>query len=103
MIYEHRTYRVFAGKAPEFLKLYEGDGLPIITRYAKLVGCWTTESGTLNSIVFLWAYNDLGHRTEQRVKLGADADWLTFVPKILPYLEHQESFFLTPATFSPLE
>jgi hypothetical protein len=103
MIYEHRTYRVSAGKAAEFLRLYEGDGLHIITRYAKLAGCWTTESGTLNSIIFLWAYNDLGHRTEQRAKLGADTEWQAFVPKILPYLEYQESFFLTPAPFSPLE
>jgi len=103
MIYEPRTYRVSAGKASEFLKLYEGDGLHIITRYANLVGCWTTESGTLNSIVFLWAYGDLGHRTGQRAKLGADPDWQAFVPKILPYLEHQESFFLTTAPFSPLK
>ena len=102
MIYEHRTYRVSAGQAAEFLKLYEREGLHIITRYAMLVGCWTTESGTLNSVVFLWAYEDLGHRTDQRSKLGADPEWQAFVPKILPYLEHQESFFLTPAAFSPL-
>jgi hypothetical protein len=102
MIYEHRTYRVSAGKAAEFLKLYEAEGLQIITRFATLAGCWTTESGTLNSIVFLWAYDDLGHRTAQRAKLGSDPEWQAFVPKILPYLQHQESFFLTPASFSPL-
>jgi len=103
MIYEHRTYRVSAGKAPEFLKLYESEGLHIITRYAHLTGCWATESGTLNSVVFLWAYEDLGHRTEQRAKLAADPEWQAFVPRILPYLEHQESYFLNPAAFSPLK
>lgn len=102
MIYEHRTYRITPGKAAEFLKLYQADGLHIITRYATLIGCWTTDSGTLNAIVFLWGYNDYAHRTEQRAKLAADTEWQAFVPKILPYLEHQESAFLQPAAFSPL-
>ena len=102
MIYEKRTYRITAGKAPEFLKTYEAEGLEIITRYARLIGCWTTDSGPLNSVVFLWAYDDYAHRTAQRAKLGADPAWQAFVPKILPYLEYQESMFLLPTTFSPL-
>jgi hypothetical protein len=63
MIYEMRTYEVPPGKAPEFLKFYEQHGLAIISRYAKLAGCWTKESGTLNSVVFLWGYEDFGHRS----------------------------------------
>jgi hypothetical protein len=102
MIYEMRTYQVQPGKAGEFLKMYEADGLPIITRYAKLVGCWTKESGVLNSTVFLWAYDDLGHRARQRAQLAQDAEWAAFVPRMLPYLAHQESVFLAPAAFSPL-
>jgi hypothetical protein len=103
MIYEMRTYQVQAGKAGEFLKMYQADGLPLIGRYARLVGCWTKESGVLNSVVFLWAYDDLGHRTAQRAKLAQDVEWTTFVPRMLPYLVHQESVFLTPAGFSPLQ
>ena len=72
MIYEHRTYQVQAGKAGEFLKIYETEGLGIITRYARLIGCWTKESGVLNSVVFIWAYEDFAHRTAQRQKLAQD-------------------------------
>jgi hypothetical protein len=103
MIYEHRTYRVHPGKAGEFLALYQAEGLALISRYARLIGCWTTESGTLNSVLFIWAYDDFAHRTAQRAKLGADTEWKAFVPKMLPYLVHQESFFLVPAAFSPLK
>lgn len=102
MIYEQRTYRITAGKAPEFLRIYEAEGLEIITRYATLIGCWITDSGPLNSVEFIWAYDDYGHRSAQRAKLGADLAWQAFVPKILPYLDYQESIFLTPAAFSPL-
>lgn len=101
MIYEMRTYQVQAGKAPEFLKIYQDKGLHIITRYAKLIGCWTKESGVLNSVVFLWAYDDFAHRTAQRAKMAQDAEWAAFVPSILPYLVHQESVFLSPTAFSP--
>lgn len=103
MIFEHRTYRVQPGRAAEFLALYQAEGLPLISRYAQLIGCWTTESGTLNSVLFIWAYDDFAHRTVQRGKLAADAEWKAFVPKMLPYLVHQESAFLVPAAFSPLK
>jgi hypothetical protein len=103
MIFEMRTYQIHAGKAPEFLRIYQDNGLHIITRYAKLVGCWTKESGTLNSVVFVWAYDDFAHRTEQRGKLAQDKEWAAFTPTILPYLVHQESVFLTPAAFSPVK
>jgi hypothetical protein len=103
MIYEMRTYRLRPGTTAEFLKLYAERGLQIITRYAQLVGCWQTEAGTLNSVVYLWAYNDLGHRGEQRAKLARDPEWQAFVPQILPFLVHQENAFLQPAAFSPLK
>lgn len=103
MIYEMRTYQVQPGKAAEFLRMYQEQGLGIITRYATLVGCWTKESGVLNSVVFVWAYDDLGHRGSQRARLAQDAQWSAFVPSMLPYLVDQESVFLSPAAFSPLK
>lgn len=103
MIYEMRTYQVGPGKAGEFLQMYQERGLPLISRYAQLIGCWTKESGVLNSVVFLWAYEDLGHRTNQRAKMAADAEWTAFVPCMLPFLVHQESVFLTPTALSPLK
>ncbi len=103
MIFEMRTYEVQPGKALEFLAVYEENGLAIITKYARLIGCWQKESGTLNSIVFIWAYEDFAHRTAQRAKLGRDQAWRAFVPTILPYLVRQESVFLLPAAFSPVK
>jgi hypothetical protein len=101
MIYEHRTYRVAPGTLPEFMKIYDADVYPIISRYAKLVAAGATESGTLNSVVFVWAYDGFGERAEQRAKLANDPDWGPAVSKIIPFLVHQESFFMTPAAFAP--
>jgi hypothetical protein len=72
MIVEMRTYQVQPGKAAEFLRMYQDNGLQIITQYARLLGCWTKESGVLNSVVFLWAYDDMGHRSSQRATMAQD-------------------------------
>jgi hypothetical protein len=48
--FEQRTYQVHTGKAADFLKTYEANSLGIITRDARLIGCWTKESGVLNSV-----------------------------------------------------
>jgi len=37
VIYEMRTYQVQPGKAGEFLQMYQASGLPIISRYARLI------------------------------------------------------------------
>jgi hypothetical protein len=101
MLVEMRTYEITPGTAPEFMAIYEQEGLGIITQYATLKGCWLKESGTLNSIVFCWTYDDYAHRSAQRAKLAADARWQAFTPRILPYLVRQESVFLAPAPFCP--
>ena len=99
MIYEHRIYRVGPGQLPEFMKIYDEHVFPVIGRYAKLTGAWSTESGTLNSAVFIWAYDSFEHRTAQRARLAADPEWAPAVKRILPFLVHQESFFMNPAPF----
>ncbi len=103
MIYEMRTYRTQVHAVQKFLDVYRDVGIGIISRYATLVGCWHTESGDLNSIVFIWAYDDFNHRLAQRKKLWEDQEWLAFVPSIRQYMEQQESVFLLPAEFSPLK
>lgn len=102
MIYEMRTYRMKVHGGPPFLEVYASRGIHIISRYATLIGCWETESGPLNEVVFIWAYEDFNHRLEQRRKLWSDPDWLEFVPSIRQHMEHQKSVFLMPSSFSPL-
>ena len=50
MYYEMRTYTIQVGKVAEYLDHFEKVGLPIISKYAKLVGMWYTEHGELNQV-----------------------------------------------------
>ncbi len=102
MIVEQRTYRVAPGKVPEYLKLYEQEGLaiqrPILGR---LFGYFHTEIGPLNRVVHMWAYDSMDERDRRRAELQADPRWQAFVQKLRPLIETQENQILVPAPFSP--
>jgi hypothetical protein len=103
MYFEMRTYTLRPGKQKEYLRLFEEVALPIISRYAKLVGYWYTEIGELNQLVHLWAYESLDDRAQKRAALYQDPEWqANFLPKAGPMLERQETKILLPANFSPI-
>jgi hypothetical protein len=102
MIVEERIYSLQIGAVPEYLKLYEAEGLaiqrPILGR---MVGYFSTEIGALHQIVHMWAYRDLNERAERRARLTADERWKAYVKKTRPLQISQENRILVPAPFSP--
>ncbi|WP_243772219.1 NIPSNAP family protein [Burkholderia anthina] len=103
MLYELRTYTIAPGRTQEYIRHFEKEGLPIISRYATLIGWWHTEIGTLNQVVHIWAYESLDDRMKHRAALFEDPDWIEkFISKGSPMLINQESKILVPASFSPI-
>ena len=85
------------GTMQTYLKHFEENGLPVISRYATLVGWWYSEFGELNQVIHLWAYESLDERINKRAALYQDPDWLEgFVPIAFPMLEKMESKLLMP-------
>jgi hypothetical protein len=100
MFVEERIYTVQPGRAPDFLKLYEEEGMAIQARHLPaMVGYYTSEIGTLNLVVHLWAFEDLNQRVERRTRMIADPDWQNYLKKLMPLILHQESRILRPAPF----
>ena len=103
MIVEERIYTLVVGKAPEYLALYQAEGLaiqkPILGR---MLGYFSTEFGPLNQIVHLWAYENLADRARHRAELGAHTGWQAYVAKVRPLIVSQENKLLTPAPFAPI-
>ena len=102
MIVEERIYTLEVGTVPQYVRLYEQEGLaiqePIL---GHLVGYYWTELGPLNQIVHLWGYQDLEDRRERRGRLVADERWQAYVDKVRPFLITQENKILIPAPFAP--
>jgi hypothetical protein len=100
MIVEERIYTLHVGKVPEYLRLYEAEGLAVQTRIlGGLLGYYQVEFGPQNQIVHLWSYTDLADRQTRRQELLRDPDWQAYVPKIRPLVRHQENKLLLPAPF----
>lgn len=100
MLVEQRTYTTHPGKVPEYLALYEAEGLPIQRRIlGRLVGYYRGEIGALNQVVHLWAFTDLLEREQRRALMLADPDFQAYVHKMMPLLQAQESRILRPAPF----
>ena len=103
MIVEERIYTVQVGKVPEYLRIYEAEGLAVQTRHLpRMVGYFSTEAGPLNQIIHLWAYDSFEQRVERRAAMMADPEWQAYLAKIRPLIVSQETKLLIPAPFSPI-
>lgn len=103
MIVEMRTYTTHIGKVPEYVKLYQAEGLAIQSGHlGNLLGWFFTEIGPLNQIVHMWGYSDLNDRQKRRAEMMADPKWQDFMKKVQPLLVNMESKILNCAPFSPI-
>jgi hypothetical protein len=103
MIYEMRTYQLKVGVLQRYMEQFARVGLPIVSRYCTLVGYWSTESGRLNRVIHIWAFDSVEQRREARERWWADPEWLEgYLPLALPLVESQDSVLLSAAPFSPI-
>ncbi len=103
MVYEMRVYTLQPGKVAAFQELIEKEALPVISKYSKLVGWWSTDVGPLNEVVHIWAYEDPNHRERARRAQGEDPQLQAFRPKAQAMVVSQYNKILVPANFSPLK
>ncbi len=96
-----REYTLLAGKVPEYLKLYEREGLAIQREIlGHMVGYYATEVGpAVNQVVHLWAYESFEDREQRRARLAADPGWQSYVQKVRPMLVEQRNRIMKPAPF----
>jgi len=103
VIVEQRSYLLRPGKTGEFLSAVETLGLPLLKPIlGGLIGYFVSETGALNEVVHLWAYESLEERARRRKILTAHRDWPRFTAAVEPLLERMETRILVPAPFTPL-
>ena len=105
MLIDHRTYRIRPGTMQAHLDIYEQYGFAAQTRHiGKPVAYMFAESGELNTIVHLWAYENAGDREKKRAAMQADPEWQNYlkVNREAGYLENQVTKLMIPAKFAPI-
>jgi hypothetical protein len=104
MIVEMRTYIVKPGVVPEYLRVYEAEGLEIQKQIlGNLVGYFYTDIGPLNQIIHMWGYSDLADRAARRAELGKHPGWQALLGKLTSLILTQENKILFAAPFSPIK
>ena len=98
MIYELRTYTLVPGALPGYLQVAESVGWPARgQRYGRNLGYWSSQSGLLNQIWHLWAYESYAERTRLRGELANNPAWTAdYVPLVEPLIEREDLRLLNP-------
>jgi hypothetical protein len=103
MIYELRTYTCYPGTVSKVLEMWEKQGKEMLDIYFRMIGQWTSETGTANQIVTLWEFNDMNHRQEMREKLLKHPGFIEYLTECRKYYITQEAQFLTATPISPIK
>ena len=106
MIVDHRIYRIKPGMTQAHLDIYEKHGFATQTKHlGQPVAYMYGESGDVNTIVHLWAYEDVADRAKRRAAMWADPDWLVYVKKLNEsgYLTAQNTSLMIPAKFTTIK
>lgn len=101
MFFELRTYDLKPGKAPVYLEFFRTFGVSRVTRHLPMLGYWQVETGRLNRIEHLWAYESFAERDACRAGLVGETEWVRdFVPKAFVDVVAQENRILRLETSS---
>jgi hypothetical protein len=92
--------------APEYLRLVETEGVPVMTGAgAGFVSCWSTsaELGEEVSVKTIWSFADHAEWNVIRKNMVLDPRWYAYSEKIKPLRTGGTRRFFYPASFSPLQ
>ena len=106
MLVDHRNYRIKPGKVAAHLDLYEKHGFTAQTRHlGQPVAYMFSESGEINTLVHIWAYEDAADRAKRRAAMQADPEWQNYlrVSGEAGYLVDQRTMLMIPAKFAPIK
>lgn len=97
---EQRTYTLLPGRVPEYMALYQAQGLPVqLPILSRLLGYYSVEVGALNTVVHLWGFADHADREARRARLQASAPWRAYWAQARELIVAQQTVFLKPAPF----
>ena len=106
MLVDHRLYRIRPGAMAAYLDNYEKLGFVPQTRHlGQPVAYMFSESGEINTLVHIWAYDDAADRMKRRAAMQADPEWQVFARKNAESgnLVQQTTMLMTPAKFAPIK
>jgi hypothetical protein len=101
-----RTYRVRPGKLAQQLDLYGKHGLGPQTRHLGApLAYLQSESGDLNTLLHLWAFENAADRAQKRAVMMTDPEWQNYLKlnAEAAFLVDQRNSLMVPTSFAPIK
>jgi hypothetical protein len=101
-----RTYRIKPGKIPDHLDIYVKHGLAAQTRHlGPPLVYLQAESGDLNTLVHMWAYESAADRAQKRAVMASDPEWQNYLKLNYDsgFLLDQRNSLMVPTSFAPIK
>lgn len=97
MIVEHRRYSLVPGGAAPYLSAWNSSGRePQVRHLGEPLGVYVVEVGALNTLVYLWQYDDAADRDRRRAALAADEEFAAFRRSVRELMVAQHTEILSP-------
>jgi len=106
VIVDVRTYHVKPGKMLQELDLYDKRGLaPQVRHLGSSLAYLHGESGDINTLVHLWAFEGAADRARKRAAMMSDPEWQTYLKLAdkAGFLVDLRNNLMVPASFAPIE
>ena len=102
MLVDLRTYTLHPGRVQEYVEMYQSRLLDIQRAHlGRLLGYYVSDSGYLNQVVHLWAYENEHDREQRRSSLWRNASYMNAAKPFYDLIQKQENKLLKPTSFSP--
>jgi hypothetical protein len=97
VIVEQRRYTLVPGGAVPYLRAWNASGRAAQVRHlGEPLGVYTVEVGALNTLVYLWQYDDAVDRERRRAALAADPEFAEFRRSVRELMTAQHTEILSP-------
>jgi hypothetical protein len=97
VIVEQRRYSLVPGGAAPYLRAWHETGrVPQVRHLGEPLGVYVVEVGVLNTLVYLWQYDDAADRDRRRAALAADEEFAVFRRSVRDLMVAQHTEILTP-------
>lgn len=103
-LYELRTYALRVGVLKEAIGYYNELGWPALKKGGfdkKLIGYFIADTGTINSLIHMWKFDDDQDRRAHYEALFDYDDFMAFAAKFRPLVQTQEVQLLTESPWGP--
>jgi hypothetical protein len=106
VIVDHRTYKVKPGTLGPQLAIYEKYALPVQLKHlGPPLAFLTAETGELNTMIHLWAYQSAADREQRRAAMAADPAWGNYLKANADagYIVDMRTNLMVPTSFAPIK